>query len=81
MRTVHEQYAPLLEGTVDLILKCYAAVHYSKLLDSAAQVQVQYNAMFYVCIAAATSKCKIHQFVCTHTHTNIYTHTHTHSYL
>ena len=38
MRTVQEQYAPLLEGTVELIVKCYAAVHYAKLLDSAAQV-------------------------------------------
>lgn len=40
MRTVHDQYAPLLEGTVELIIKCYAAVHYAKLLDSAAQVCV-----------------------------------------
>ena len=39
MRTVHEQYAPLLEGTVELIIKCYAAVHHAKLLDSAAQVR------------------------------------------
>lgn len=38
MRTVHEQYAPLLEGTVELIIKCYAAVHHAKLLDSAAQI-------------------------------------------
>ncbi len=40
MRTVHEQYAPLLEGTVELIVKCFAAVHYGKLLDSAAQVHI-----------------------------------------
>ena len=40
MRTVHDQYAPLLEGTVELIIKCYAAVHYARLLDSAAQVSV-----------------------------------------
>ena len=38
MRTVQNQYAPLLEGTVELIIKCYATVHYAKLLDSAAQV-------------------------------------------
>ena len=38
MRTVHEQYAPLLEGTVELIVKCFAAVRYPKLLDSATQV-------------------------------------------
>jgi hypothetical protein len=38
MRTVQEQYAPLIEGTVELIVKCYAAVHYAKLLDSAAQL-------------------------------------------
>ena len=41
MRTVQEQYAPLLEGTVELIVKCYAAVHYAKLLDSAAQVYIR----------------------------------------
>ena len=38
MRTVQKQYAPLIEGTVELIIKCYAAVHYAMLLDSAAQV-------------------------------------------
>ena len=39
MRTVQKQYAPLIEGTVELIIKCYAAVHYAMLLDSAAQVR------------------------------------------
>ena len=39
MRTVQKQYAPLIEGTVELIIKCYAAVHYAMLLDSAAQVK------------------------------------------
>lgn len=39
MRTVQDQYAPLLEGTIELLIKCYAAVHYAKLLDSAAQVR------------------------------------------
>jgi hypothetical protein len=38
MRTVQKQYAPLIEGTVELIIKCYAAVHYAMLLDSAAQL-------------------------------------------
>ena len=40
MRTVQKQYAPLIEGTVELIIKCYAAVHYAMLLDSAAQVKI-----------------------------------------
>lgn len=40
MRTVNEQYAPLLEGTVELLVKCYAAVYHAKLLDSAAHVSV-----------------------------------------
>ena len=40
MHTVQDQYAPLIEGTVELIIKCYAAVHYAKLLDSAAQVSI-----------------------------------------
>ena len=40
MRTVQEQYLPLLGGTIELIIKCYAAVYYAKLLDSAAQVSV-----------------------------------------
>ena len=40
MRTVQEQYLPLLGGTVELIIKCYAAVYYAKLLDSAAQVSM-----------------------------------------
>ena len=39
MRTVNEQYAPLLEGTVELLVKCYAAVYHAKLLDSAAHVR------------------------------------------
>ena len=38
MRTVSEQYAPLLEGTVELLVKCYAAVYHAKLLDSASHV-------------------------------------------
>lgn len=40
MRTVQDQYAPLLEGTIELLIKCFAAVHYAKLLDSAAQVKL-----------------------------------------
>ena len=35
---MNEQYVPLLEGTVEIVVKCYAAVHHSKLLDTAAQV-------------------------------------------
>ena len=38
MRTVNEQYIPLLEETVELIVKCYAVVQHHKLLDSASQV-------------------------------------------
>ena len=40
MRTVQDQYTPLLEGTIEVLIKCYAAVHYAKLLDSAAQVHI-----------------------------------------
>lgn len=39
MRTVGEQYVPLLEGTVEIVVQCYAAVHHSKLLDTATQVR------------------------------------------
>ncbi|XP_064386855.1 importin-13-like isoform X2 [Halichondria panicea] len=38
MRTVGEQYVPLLEGTVEIVVQCYAAVHHSKLLDTATQI-------------------------------------------
>ena len=38
MRTVTRQYLPLLEQTIELVVKCYAAVHHHKLLDTAAQV-------------------------------------------
>ena len=48
MRTVQKQYAPLIEGTVELIIKCYAAVHYAMLLDSAAQVFVHTHAVCYL---------------------------------
>lgn len=55
MRTVQKQYAPLIEGTVELIIKCYAAVHYAMLLDSAAQVSIAmssiiiyYNILLYL---------------------------------
>ena len=41
VRTVNEQYTPLLEGTVELIVKCYATVHYAKLLEAAAQVRYE----------------------------------------
>ena len=38
MRTVAKQYLPLLEQTIELVVKCYAAVHHYKLLNTAAQV-------------------------------------------
>lgn len=38
MRTVHRQYFPLLEDTIELLIKCYATVQHHKLLESAAQV-------------------------------------------
>lgn len=38
VRTVQEQYTPLLEGTVDLVIKCFTAVHNPRLLDCAASL-------------------------------------------
>eukprot|EP00731_Ephydatia_muelleri_P019156 Em0011g1196a len=38
VRTVQEQYTPLLEGTVDLIVKCFTAVHNPRLLDCASHL-------------------------------------------
>ena len=40
MRTVHRQYLPLLEDTIELVIKCYATVQHHKLLESAAQVRM-----------------------------------------
>lgn len=41
MRTVHRQYLPLLEDTIELLIKCYATVQHHKLLESAAQVRTE----------------------------------------
>lgn len=58
MRTVHQQYAPLLEGTVEMIVKCFAAVHYAKLLDSAAQVCAT-TLDCYVCCILLRNYCEM----------------------
>ena len=68
VRTVNEQYAPLLEGTVELIVKCYATVHYAKLLDSAAQVR---NGQ--LCLCTSLSACYFPHFT-HHTPLTPYTH-------
>ena len=68
MHTVQDQYAPLIEGTVELIIKCYAAVHYAKLLDSAAQVSICTHVicMYILCIKAERSMvCAVISMDCT----------------
>ena len=58
MRTVNEQYSPLLEDTVELLVKCYAAVYHAKLLDSAAQVRnTNYFKVYKILCMGVVSDC------------------------
>ena len=50
--TVRTQYSPLLEQTVELLVKCFAATNHHKLLRSASDVS-------YVCMYVVSMKVKV----------------------